>query len=199
MRALALASLLALALPSLAAAQQWDKLISIDLEGLDQSMTRNGAPYDKPSSDGSASFRIRDGRLIGATLAIECQSKPGYQGSIAYSIKGGQSSGGGPCDMSSANYAWHVDYKWSSTATFGGGKVTLKGQGVAVKTTVRGCSGNSCGPDNLEFVEQAVLRLTAKSCTIESYSRTETLTASNGVTVVSTYRSNARSRCSYED
>jgi hypothetical protein len=199
MRVALLALLLALVFPKFAIAQQWNKLVSIELEGLNRSMTRNGAPYDKPSSSDNAAFRVRDGKLIGVTVAVECQSKPNYQGSIGYSLKGGQLSSAGPCDMSSANYAWHVDYKWSSNATLSGGKLTLKGQGTAVKTTVRGCSGNWCGPDITEFVEQAVLRLTDKGCTIESYSRTETLKSSNGVTVLTTYSSNARSRCRYED
>jgi hypothetical protein len=198
-RSAIVAALLAVALPGVATAQQWDGLGSIELEGLDRSMTRNGAPYDKPSSDADASFRVRDGKLVGVTVAVECQSKPNYQGSIGYRIKGGELSSSGPCDLASANYAWHVDYKWTSTATISNGRLVLKGQGTANKTTVRGCSGNWCGPDNTEIVEQAVLRLSGKSCTIESYTRTETLKASTGVTVVSSYRSNAKSRCKYDN
>ncbi len=75
----------------------------------------------------------------------------------------------------------------------------LKGQGTAVKETVRGCSGNWCGSNKEEYVGQVALRLTDGGCTIESYSPTETLKSSNGITVVRARRNNARSRCVDED
>lgn len=193
-----LAAILALALPNLAAAQRWDEFTSIELDNIDYQLRSIGESAPSTQRATTVLLLVQNGKLISSPMSTECQSNQDFRGWLAYPIKGGQLSDSGSCDMTTASYHWHVDYNWSSTASWNNGRMVLKSEGTGVKTTLRGCRGNWC-TDEIEFVEQAVLRITARTCAVESYRRVDTLKSGNGATVVSTLSSNTKSRCRLVD